>query len=773
MRVLTCLTQEHDLWLVGLAALFCVIGSTITVQLLHRISISAREARLAWIFMGGASTGATIWCTHFIAMIAYNPGVQVTYEVDLTGASLLLAIAGSALALSIATYHHRVAPLAGGAFFGLSVAAMHYTGMMAFAVNGVVRWTHSYVVASIVSAVVLGALAFDRARERDQSTPTWPAAALVFSSIIILHFSGMAAMTFVPLAGYNGGAPSAEAMTFLVLAVAGVGLLVLGTGVATYVLDAQARIETRRRLAELLEGSVDGMVVEQRGVILATNAAFLTLAVAEACNVIGQSLDRWIPNAKGLKHSSLSRTALLPDAGGSVPIEVATRIDRRGSSIQTIYSIRDLRGRIAQERRIAHLAHNDSLTGLPNRTSFIEWLARLTSPHSQHAAAALISIDLDRLKEVNDVHGQAAGDQLLARIGQRLKATLHLGEFAARLGGDEFMAVLPGGESDEALDLVERLRDAITQPVIIGGNEVSCGLSIGVAIWPRDAKDISTLINNADLAKQRAKGSLTQDVCFYEEEMDKAVRTRRRLVNDLHSAIDRKELKLFWQVQQSVQTGEVTGFEALLRWIRSDGTSIPPADFIPIAEQSGLILPIGEWVIRTACREAASWPIPHKIAVNLSPVQLGEIDLPALVLQVLIDTGLSPSRLEVEITETAMIADPARTDHVLRQLKAQGVSVAMDDFGTGYSSLSALRSFRFDKIKLDKSFMKDLSSDPQSAAIIRAVLALGRGLSIPVLAEGVETSSQLDFLREEGCDEAQGYLLGRPAPIEEKQLISS
>lgn len=244
--------------------------------------------------------------------------------------------------------------------------------------------------------------------------------------------------------------------------------------------------------------------------------------------------------------------------------------------------------------------------------------------------------------------------------------------------------------------------------------------------------------------------------------MDEAVRERRRITQGLREAMDADRFELHYQVQASLETGKVTGFEALLRWRQPDGSFIAPSEFIPIAEETGLILQIGEWVLRKACTEAASWPEPHKIAVNLSPVQLSHTDLPRLVHQILVETGLSPSRLELEITETAMISDLNRTTHVLRQLKLLGVSIAMDDFGTGYSSLSTLRAFPFDKIKLDRSFMSEVDASPQSRAIIRAVLALGESLDIPVLAEGVETNGQLQFLREQGCNEAQGYLLGRP-----------
>jgi len=781
MRFLTCLVHEHDLRLVAMAALFCLFGSAVTVGLLRQIRSARANARVAWVFMGGLSTGATIWCTHFIAMIAYQPGVPVTYEPRVTGLSLLVAITGSAAALALGARPSRPAAIAAGALFGLTVTAMHYTGMSAFVARGLVSWSPGYVAASIAGAVLLGGAAFDRARGAEEyGAASCVAIGLLMSSIVVLHFTGMAALAIVPVAPGPGQYGEGTATLVMVFAVAGVGALVLGTGLATYALDAQARVETRRRLDELLEGSVDGMVVEQDGTVVAANAAFVRLVGMAPAAVAGERLDRWLPGIVGAAAGALSQMELAAADGGAVPVEVATRVDRGGAREQTVRAIRDLRARLAQERRIVHLACNDGLTGLPNRTAFLERLARQTEAQAGDAGFALLSIDLDRFKEVNDVHGHTAGDGLLARIGERVAAALRPGEFAARLGGDEFVALVPVAVADETLDgpldLIDRLRDAVTAPVMLEGVELACGISIGVALWPRDATEASALINNADLAMYRAKGSIATDICFYEEEMDTAVRTRRRMAGELRRALADGELSLAWQVQESVETGRVTGYEALLRWHRPDGTSVPPSDFIPVAEQTGLILPIGEWVLRTACREAAGWETPHKIAVNLSPVQLGHVDLPRLVHDVLVEAGLPSSRLELEITETAMITDPLRTAHILRQLKGLGVSVAMDDFGTGYSSLSTLRSFPFDKIKLDRSFMTELDGGPQfgtsksgaaqSAAIIRAVLALGRSLAIPVLAEGVEHESQLVFLRQEGCDEAQGYLLGLPGPVE-------
>ncbi|WP_288759424.1 bifunctional diguanylate cyclase/phosphodiesterase [uncultured Brevundimonas sp.] len=767
MRFFSCLTQDHNLWLVGLAAALCVLGSVVAARLFQRLRYAERGARSAWTFMGAVATGATIWCTHFVAMIAYEPGVDITYEPMLTGVSLGVAILGSAAALWVGSRHFRRASTLGGVIFGLAVTAMHYTGMAAFAAEAVVHWSAAYIAASVVGAVVFGALAFQRVEASGRSGSPWTGVALMVVGIVALHFVGMAAMTVIPLAPHDGAVTADQANLAMAFAVAGVGLLVLGTGMSSHALDLQSRARAKAHIEQLMEGSVDGMVVEQDGRILAANAAFAALIQVDAPALSGDSLSRWIEGLDGLSVSTLTQTTLALPGGASVPVEVAVRRDDVQGAEQPfmIYAVRDLRARLAQERRIAHLARNDALTGLPNRASFLEWLSRQIGETSVHPRVALLAIDLDRFKEVNDIHGHAAGDQLLIRIAERMKAALKPGEFVARLGGDEFVAVTPVVERADSLDLAYRLRNAIAAPVDLDFAEVSCGASVGVALWPDDATDISALINDADLAMYRAKASLTTDVCFYEEAMDEAVRNRRRMVQQLREALDQDQFSLNWQVQASVETGEITGYEVLLRWIRPDGAFISPADFIPLAEESGLILPIGEWVLRKACAEAAGWAAPHKIAVNLSPVQLGHVDLPRLVHQILLETGLAPTRLELEITETAMISDMERTTHILRQLKALGVSIAMDDFGTGYSSLSTLRAFPFDKIKLDRSFMSELDGGPQSSAIIRAVLALGESLAIPVLAEGVETLEQLSFLRDQGCTEAQGYLLGRPKPV--------
>jgi diguanylate cyclase (GGDEF)-like protein/PAS domain S-box-containing protein len=427
--------------------------------------------------------------------------------------------------------------------------------------------------------------------------------------------------------------------------------------------------------------------------------------------------------------------------------------------------IEDVTERKRNETRIAHLAHHDPLTDLPNRAALNQRLATtLERASASGEKFAVLCIDLDRFKEVNDLYGHGAGDSVLLDISHRMQ-TAAADAFLARAGGDEFMAICTEATKPTAVTaLAERLVAAVAGDIDCEGRKVRVGMSVGVAMFPDDGSDSVTLLRNADAALYRAKAAGRGAIRFFEAEMDRMLHDRRALQADLALAVSRNELQIYYQPQAQV-AGQIVGFEALLRWDHLRRGFIPPGTFIPLAEESGLIDAIGEWVLREACREAASWRKPLQIAINLSPVQLRHGDLVSLLHSVLLETGLSPDRLVIEITEGALMDDYSRAVSLLRRIKALGVRIAMDDFGTGYSSLSYLQSFPFDKIKIDQTFISNLDRNAQSAAIVRAVLGLGRALSLTTVAEGVENQQQLAILRREGCDEMQGYLIGRPQPI--------
>ena len=417
------------------------------------------------------------------------------------------------------------------------------------------------------------------------------------------------------------------------------------------------------------------------------------------------------------------------------------------------------------EQRIAHMAHYDTLTDLPNRAAFKDSMAAtLDRAAATGEQFAVLSIDLDHFKEANDTYGHLVGDALLNEVARRLQAAAG-GTFVARIGGDEFAVIVADGEQPAAAEaLAERLLAAFADDFEVEGHKLKLGLSIGAAIYPTDGTDAKTLMVNADATLYRAKAEFRGMALFFEPEMGFRLRERHALQEDLRSAINRGELLLHYQPQKKM-SGETIGFEALVRWQCPKRGMVLPGTFIAVAEESNLILPLGEWVLREACREAASWPQPLTIAVNISPIQFRQGDLPRLVHSILLQTGLAPRRLELEITEGVMINDFSRAVSILRRLKSLGIKIAMDDFGTGYSSLSYLQSFSFDKIKIDRVFICDLEHNHHSRAIVRAVVGLGQSLDLPILAEGVETEAQHSLLMKEGCDEVQGYLTGRPLPI--------
>jgi len=420
---------------------------------------------------------------------------------------------------------------------------------------------------------------------------------------------------------------------------------------------------------------------------------------------------------------------------------------------------------LARHAQIEHLAHHDPLTDLPNRTVLAARLAEAFERTKANGTSfAVLTVDLDHFKEANDVFGHAAGDELLCAIARRFRDAAK-DVFIARVGGDEFTFLQTTGEQPAAAEeLADRLIKSHAQDFQIRGQKIPIGLSIGAATYPKDASDSVSLQANADAALYRAKDDGRHVACFFNPDMDRHLRERYSLQHDLRSAVANDELRLHYQPQASID-GVVFGFEALVRWQHPKRGLVPPNAFITLAEQNGLIVEIGEWTLRQACREAASWKKPLQISVNLSPVQFRYGDLPNLVHSVLLQTGLAAKRLELEITEGVLINDRSRALSILRRLKGLGVKIAMDDFGTGYASLSSLQSFPFDKIKIDRSFISGVDLNQQSAAIVRAVIGLSNALDIPVIAEGIETEGERNFLKNAGCAEIQGYLVGRPLPI--------
>jgi diguanylate cyclase (GGDEF)-like protein/PAS domain S-box-containing protein len=452
-----------------------------------------------------------------------------------------------------------------------------------------------------------------------------------------------------------------------------------------------------------------------------------------------------------------------------------TVLDDAGEPQYLIKTHEDVTDRRQTESRMAHMAYHDGLTDLPNRAAFLQALAQMIEACAgTDEEFAVLSVDLDGLKEINDVFGHAVGDKLLVEVARRLQ-TSSRGGVVARLSGDEFGLIIDGKQPAAGRALAEHLVEAMADEFEIDGKSVRTGITTGISVFPHNGADAAALLANAGAALFRAKAKSRGSISVFEPEMDQQIRDRRALHQDLSLAIKNGELSLHYQPQAMLRHRdgfqEIIGFEALARWIHPQRGFVPPSEFIPLAEESGLIVEMGEWILREACREAASWPKPLQIAVNLSPAQFMHGDLVGLVHSILFETGLAAERLELEITEGVLIEDMDRGLALLRRLKALGVQIAMDDFGSGYSSLTYLQAFPFDKIKIDRTFVMNLGSNPQSAAIIRAVIGLGLGLDVPIMAEGVETQEQLDFLRKANCCRVQGYFIGKPAPIKQYSAL--
>jgi len=442
-------------------------------------------------------------------------------------------------------------------------------------------------------------------------------------------------------------------------------------------------------------------------------------------------------------------------------------IDRRATADGGfVATYEDVTERRHAEARIAFLAHHDTVTGLLNREALGQQIDLAVAQAGRDSGFAVFAIDLDDFRPINETLGYGVGDELLAAVGDRLTACVREIDCVARLGADEFIVVQRGADRpEEAAVLARRIIEVLSAPYSLSSHEISIGLTIGITLAPGDGASCEKLLKNAEVALDRGKTEARGSFRFFEPEMDARLQARRILERDLRDALAREAFEVYYQPIYSLAADRICGFEALLRWDHPGRGFISPAEFIPIAEELGLIVPLGEWVLRRACEEAAHWPDGLKVAVNVSAVQFTSASLVTAVREALRRTGLPGRRLELEITESVLVANPGATTAILHSLKALGVRVSMDDFGTGYSSLSYLRSFPFDKIKIDQSFVRDLCVKDGTDFIVRAVIGLGSSLGMTTTAEGVETEAQLAHLRAEGCDEVQGYLISRPVPV--------
>lgn len=671
LRVYDSLTQLHDLSLVAVAAAVCAFGSTLTAMVLRRMLAAKGARRQIQTVMCSLISGTTIWATHFIGMLAYDPAVAHGFDPFLTGVSLAIAILGALMTnIAMGLGKKSLQYISAGTIFGLTVSAMHYAGVAALIVAGETTWDMGMVAASIILGIILSVASFHRVVYPVTRICWLGGALLMAAAICVMHFTGMSAFSITPNP------------TILVP-------------------------------PQVLPDIILGMLI----------TAIVTLIF-----FVGFS-----------------------------SISIETNIEREAFT------------------NLEHVIVHDQLTGLPNRMHLKQALDTLSDNLMSGATvgAAAITIDIDNFKLVNDLHGQEAGDAVLQVIAARLLAAIRPGEFISRIAGDQFVALISDIASEkDALAFANRINLLIQKVVSLENCAVAVSASLGIATSFHDGLAPNELVQKSDHAMFRAKQNLDDRICIYDAELDQQLRDKLTLINDLRSALDGNQLSLVYQLQNETQTENPVGCEALLRWEHPEKGNISPAVFIPLAEESGLINDIGAWVLRTACFEAASWEQPWSIAINVAPQQLLQPTLLQDLASALSESGFPASRLELEITEASVIHDQTNTLKVLNKIKSMGIRIAMDDFGTGYSSLATLQTFPFDQIKIDRSFVTDIHQDKHRAAIVRSTLSLGEAFGISVLAEGVETAEELNFLKAAGCNFVQGFYFGKPMSTENVRRLT-
>jgi len=777
---LTALAQtflvDHSLGFVVTALVVCAIMAAIVLTVLDRARSVMGTRRYLWMAVSAGVAGLGVWTTHFVAMLGFRPDAILGYDPIVTLASVFAGIVCVGIPLAAtAAVSSRSARVALGGIAGAGVGAMHFTGMSAL--QGCLA-TYDLPVTLVSFLAGCGFFAGAMALKPEGWRRAAVAAMLVVG-VCSLHFIAIAGLTLSP-------APAADVWSvepvilsaFVALAALMIFITAFILAVSGEKLDASSRAaaadaaEHLRVLSAALQNMSNGLVmVGAEGVITLHNerayelldigpdelrpgmplATFLT-NFGRKVGWDAARIERVIDNhTVWMRRSTITRVE--HQLADERVIGVACCPMADGGAILTYDDMTEAR---KVQATITHMAYHDALTGLPNRRSFQD---ELSQRFETSKPTTIVMIDLDRFKAVNDTLGHPVGDALLIQVADRLRACCAPNDLIFRLGGDE-LAILPGN-NDQSDVLARRVVEGFERPFSAAKHRISIGCSVGVAA-AEDCDDPDLVVRQADLALYKAKQNGRNRIERYESGMMEDAVKRRDMEMDMVRALKEDEFTLHYQPLFSLPARELVGFEALIRWNHPTLGMVPPVDFIPLAEETGLISEIGEWVLSEACREASRWPGELYVSVNVSPVQLHKTDMLRQVTKALAEHGLTAQRLELELTETAMVDDGRRINATLTALRSLGVRIAMDDFGTGYSSLAHLREFDLDRIKIDRSFIDSAPDDASSLAVLRAVTMMARDLSIATTAEGVESEEQLSRLLDLGCGTAQGYLLGRP-----------
>ncbi|MFB6362742.1 EAL domain-containing protein [Paenibacillus elgii] len=788
----------YDWFLVFLSYVISVLASYTALDMGGRVKAARGRTRLIWLSGGALAMGLGIWSMHFVGMLAYRMPMEVHYDVALVLLSMIFAVIASYIALAAVGGRHFGWRnwIVGGLFMAFGIVGMHYTGMTAMKMNAVIQYSPLYLVLSVIVAVVASMaamwLTFHFRDDIGRSRIYYKIGSgfVMGAAISGMHYTGMQAARFISLDHVHWMNNDLSVETSLIAyGIVMMTLLLLGIALVTSFVDKRlayhaAKLhESEQHFQSLFDYNTDAVFsIDLEGRFIAANPAVEAITGYSAEETVGCSLsgisEVWNTDELGWRVAESIKgvpqkfeMTIKHKQGQAIDLSVTCVPIVVNREVTGLFGIcQDITEKKQAERRINDLAYRDDLTGMPNRRYLLETLNVLTEAE-EGTERALLVIDIDRFKLINDSIGQKQGDRLLRQLSDRLYHAAGEDKVIARIGSDEFAVLLcgiAGGESEAAVEAL-RLHERLQRPFTLGAHKVYLSLTIGYAVQPVSANG-EMLLKHADSALFYSKKQGRNRVQAYSSEMDEASEQKLALENGLRLALERNEFEVHYQPQVNMQ-GRVIGAEALVRWRHPEQGLVSPGLFIPVAEESGLIHRIGECVLRMACRQNKLWQEagfqPMPVSVNLSNKQFEQPHLIESIREALQESGLEPKYLDLEITESMMAADANNAETTLRRLKQIGVQVSMDDFGTGYSSLSYLNRFPIDKLKIDQSFVRDIAYGSSGASIVATIVAMAHHLGLQVIAEGVETQEQIDFLRDKKCDLVQGYYYSRPLPPDE------
>ncbi|SFL78549.1 bifunctional diguanylate cyclase/phosphodiesterase [Salibacterium qingdaonense] len=785
--------------LVLLSLFIAAFASYAAFHAAGRLGGSTSRKKILWAIAGGFCLGGGIWSMHFIGMLAYDMGMSVTYDPVLFALSVTCAVTASCLAFLIVQFFQPklIFHLIGSVLIGAGIVSMHYIGMASMQMGAELIYDYMYVALSVLIglAASFSALrllsALPSIKHRGKREAGFIGSAIVMGAAISgLHYTGMEGTYFLPGDGVMSPSSSSFLGSELLSVLISMVVMMILT-ITIIVAVFTGRVESSQNKSNYLEdlyqsiihSATDAIVTaDKEGTIISWNAAAERIFGHSKEDVIGHDLTVIIPesyrdahNAGFTNHQHTGEEKLIGSVveleglhknGRTFPIELSLSKQGRDKTVYFTGIIRDISERVEQNERIQELVYRDELTRLPNRRMLNEHLQHMLDQKAVSRIAVLF-IDLDRFKNVNDVFGHRIGDELLISASQRMNEELREEDFIARQSGDEFVAVLPNATQYQAVHTAQSLIQSLKRSFLVENHELFVTASIGISIYPQNGRSAEELIQYADTAMYQSKSNGQNQYCFFTPDMNEEVSKKLLLESDLRKGLKEGQFQLYYQPQVSVASGEVKGYEALIRWEHPEYGMVSPGDFIPLAEETGLIIPLGRWVLEEACRQMMAWIKDGggvlRMSVNISAIQFQQPDFVQIVKDILAETGLPPAYLELEMTET-IVQDTTQSIPVMKEIRDMGVKISLDDFGTGYSSLSYLKDFPLNTLKIDKSFIDNMEQGSREKAIVDAIIHMAHRLEFNVIAEGIENEAQLQLLSGEACEEYQGYYYSPPLP---------